>query len=136
MRTIVKTFLLGKVIFLLIILSINVVKAQNSLYFNQFKPVFGRVVNSEISVATTFTANAKIYIGDTVTIDSLSYSLPTGFTLSSTTNIIGSHYPSDSLTFSISIQNNDYSNLSFYPCEFTCKVNYTLCPSGFAIPKA
>jgi len=61
MRTIVKTFLLGKVIFLLIILSINVVKAQNSLYFNQFKPVFGRVVNSEISVATTFTANAKIY---------------------------------------------------------------------------
>ena len=127
MKNAVKTFILANVIILLIILQINVVKAQNTdiLYFNHLNPVFGRIVNSEIPIASTFSTNAKIYFGDTITIDSLSYSSPTGFSLSSSPNIIGMHYPFDSLALNISIQNNNYNNLPFYPCEFSCKVNYT-----------
>ncbi len=81
--------LFNKVIVLLIFLQINSVNAQgvDPVYFSQFNPVFGRIVNSEAPVASEFTANAKIYIGDTVSIDSLSYSLPTGFTISSATNL-------------------------------------------------
>lgn len=127
MKPIIKVLLLSKVNFLLIFLQVNSVNAQGieHVYFSQLDPVLGKIDNSEITISSTFSANAKIYFGDTITIDSLLYSLPTGFSLSSATNIIGIHYPFDSLSFNINIQNNNYSNLPFYPCEFTCKVNYT-----------
>ena len=56
MKNAVKTFILTNVIILLIILQINVVKAQNTdiLYFNHLNPVFGRIVNSEISRPSGF----------------------------------------------------------------------------------
>ena len=127
MKTIFKSFLLGMTFFMLTFCNISTINAQDTYptYFSQLDPVVGRFVNSEIPVASLFTANAKIYFGDTITIDSLTFSLPIGFILSNSTNINGVHYPFDSLTFDVSIQNNNFSNLPFYPCEFTCKVNYT-----------
>ena len=62
---------------LVLILSIQTkeLNAQNgdTIYFNQQKPIMCKILNSEIPVASTFTTNAKIYFGDTITIDSLSY---------------------------------------------------------------
>ena len=115
------------IVFLLLSVHIKIVSAQSgdTIYFNQQTPVIGRIVNTEVPIASTFTTYAKIYLGDTVTIDSLSYILPTDFIISNATNIVGTYYPFDSITLCVSIQNNNYSNLPFYPCEFSCKVNYT-----------
>ncbi|MBO7573035.1 MAG: hypothetical protein J6T48_12880 [Bacteroidales bacterium] len=128
------------IVFLLLSAHIKIVSAQSgdTVYFNQQTPVIGRIVNTEVPIASTFTTYAKIYFGDTVTIDSLSYLLPADFIISDATIIVGTYYPFDSVTLCISIQNNDYSNLPFYPCEFSCMVNYTTHPrpSGFALPKA
>ena len=63
---------------------------------------------------------------DTITIDSVKYNLPSCFSVTNATNVIGMQkLPMDSANFDVTVYNSCSSNLPFYPVDLSISVYYS-----------
>ena len=91
-----------------------------------WKSLCGKIISNEKSFSSSFVVNARFYMFDTITIDSIKYNLPTSFSVTNATNVIGiQKLPMDSVNFDVTVYNSSYNNLPFYPVDLSLYVYYS-----------
>ena len=89
-------------------------------------PMYAKVISDEKSFGSSFVINTRFYMLDTITIDSVKYELPSCFSVTSATNIIGiQKLPMDSTSFDVTVNNSCSNNLPFYPVDLSILVYYS-----------
>ena len=116
--------------YLLIFMCIAVpffVYSQNDTLLSFDKPsIRGKIISDEKNFSSSFVINTRFYMLDTITIDSIKYDLPSCFSITNTTNVVGTQrLPNDSTNFNVSIFNSCSNNLPFYPIDFSFSVYYS-----------
>lgn len=111
----------------LITLSLAMILIAGKSSYSQIREqLFGTIISSEDTIITNFNLNYKIYVNDTVTLDSLNFTLPNNIAINSYTNITSQQYTDgDSIMFQVNVSHTDTANLPFYPEELALNLHYT-----------